>query len=152
MELYNLKKPEGLKKKKIVGRGNASGTGKTSGKGHKGQKSRSGGGVRRGFEGGQMPLNRRIPKRGFHNKWAKKVNEINIKYLVELEAGTIVDVEKIKELGLYKSKCDYIKVIGNAELKNSITIKAHKFSKGAKEAIEKAGGKIEEIKIDKQST
>jgi len=148
MELHNLKKPEGQRTRKRIGRGDGSGTGKTAGKGHKGQKSRSGGGVRRGFEGGQMPLNRRIPKRGFYNKWGKVVAEVNIRYFEGLEEGTVVDLEKLMDMGLYKGKEDYIKVIGKVELKHSITVMAHKFSKGAKESIEKAGGKAEEIKID----
>jgi len=152
MELYNLKKPDGLRSKKRIGRGNASGTGKTSGKGHKGQKSRSGGGVRRGFEGGQMPLNRRVPKRGFFNKWAKSVAEIRIQYLENLEAGTVVDFDKLKDMKLYSGKETIVKVIGKIELKNAITVKAHKFSKGAKESIENAGGSIEEITIVKSNS
>lgn len=147
MELHNLKKPEGSKNRKRIGRGEGSGTGGTSGKGHKGQKSRSGGGVRRGFEGGQMPLNRILPKRGFYNKWGKKVAEINIQYFAEMEAS-FVGPEKMIELGLCSGREDYIKVIGNSELKNALTIKAHKFSAGAKESIEKAGGKVEEITLD----
>ncbi len=146
--LSNLKKPEGLKNRKRLGRGDGSGTGKTAGKGHKGQKARSGGGVRRGFEGGQMPYNRRIPKRGFHNKWAKDVTEINVRYISELEAGTVVDLEKLMEMGLLRKEKSIVKFIGKIEMKNSIVVKAHKFTKGAKESIEKVGGTVEEINLD----
>ena len=148
MQLHELKKPEGLKSRKRIGRGDGSGTGSTAGKGHKGQKSRSGGGVRRGFEGGTMPFNRRIPKRGFFNKWAKGVCEINIRYLEGFEAGTVVDLEKLAEAGLLKGKDDTVKIIGKYELTKAITVKAHKFTSGAKESIEKSGGKAEEINLD----
>lgn len=148
MQLHELKKPEGQKSRKRIGRGDGSGTGSTAGKGHKGQKSRSGGGVRRGFEGGTMPYNRRIPKRGFFNKWAKGVCEINIRYLETFEAGTVVDLDKLAEAGLYKGREYIVKIIGRYELTKSITVKAHKFTLGAKESIEKSGGKAEEINLD----
>jgi len=148
MQLHNLKKPEGQKSRKRIGRGDGSGTGSTAGKGHKGQKARSGGGVRRGFEGGTMPFNRRIPKRGFFNKWAKGICEINIRYLEDFEAGTIVDLDKLAEVGLFKGKHEIVKIIGRYELTKAITVKVHKFTSGAKESIEKSGGKAEEINLD----
>ena len=148
MQLHELKKPVGLKSRKRIGRGDGSGTGSTAGKGHKGQKSRSGGGVRRGFEGGTMPYNRRIPKRGFFNKWAKEVCEINIRYLEKFENGTVVDLEKLAEVGLYKGNGETVKIIGRFDLTKAITVKAHKFTAGAKESIEKSGGKAEEISLD----
>jgi large subunit ribosomal protein L15 len=148
MQLHELKKPVGLKSRKRIGRGDGSGTGSTAGKGHKGQKSRSGGGVRRGFEGGTMPYNRRIPKRGFFNKWAKEVCEINIRYLEKFENGAVVDLEKLAEVGLYKGNGETVKIIGRFDLTKAITVKAHKFTAGAKESIEKSGGKAEEISLD----
>jgi large subunit ribosomal protein L15 len=148
MQLHELKKPAGLKSRKRIGRGDGSGTGSTAGKGHKGQKARSGGGVRRGFEGGTMPYNRRIPKRGFFNKWAKEVCEINIRYLEKFENGAVVDLEKLAEVGLYKGRGETVKIIGRFELTKAITVKAHKFTAGAKESIEKSGGKAEEISLD----
>lgn len=148
MQLHELKKPVGLKSRKRIGRGDGSGTGSTAGKGHKGQKARSGGGVRRGFEGGTMPYNRRIPKRGFFNKWAKEVCEINIRYLEKFENGTVVDLEKLAEVGLYKGNGETVKIIGKFDLTKAITVKAHKFTAGAKESIEKSGGKAEEISLD----
>lgn len=149
MNLHELVKPDGLRKKKIVGRGNGSGMGKTSTRGHKGQKSRKGGKVRRGFEGGQMPLSRRIPKRGFFNLCAKEVTEVNLTHFKNFESGAVIDPVMMLELGICKGdkSTDFVKVIGNIEIKAAITIKAHQFSKGAKEAIEKNGGKAEEIKI-----
>ncbi|HNW16239.1 MAG TPA: 50S ribosomal protein L15 [bacterium] len=149
MQLYELKKPEGLKSRKRIGRGDGSGTGSTAGKGHKGQKARSGGGVRRGFEGGTMPYNRRIPKRGFFNKWATDVCEINIRYLEKFESGSVVDLEKLKEAGLYNGKDEVVKIIGRFDLTKAITVRVHKFTAGAKESIEKSGGKAEEISLDK---
>ncbi|HSW61689.1 MAG TPA: 50S ribosomal protein L15 [bacterium] len=149
MQLYELKKPEGLKSRKRIGRGDGSGTGSTAGKGHKGQKSRSGGGVRRGFEGGTMPYNRRIPKRGFFNKWATDVCEINIRYLEKFESGSVVDLDKLKEAGLYNGKDEVVKIIGKFDLTKAITVRVHKFTAGAKESIEKSGGKAEEISLDK---
>ncbi|MGI6394019.1 MAG: 50S ribosomal protein L15 [bacterium] len=149
MQLHELKKPEKLRSKKRIGRGNGSGTGGTAGKGHKGQKARSGGGVRRGFEGGTMPYNRRIPKRGFFNKWGKNVCEINIRYLDRFDEGTVVDLDTLIDAGLYDGNSDVVKVIGKFDLTKAITVKAHKFTAGAKESIEKSGGKAEEINLDK---
>lgn len=147
MQLHELKKPDGIRSKKRIGRGDGSGTGSTAGKGHKGQKSRSGGGVRRGFEGGTMPYNRRIPKRGFFNKWAKDVTEINIRYLEKFDDGSVVNLEKLEEVGLYKGS-GAVKIIGKFDLTKAITVIAHKFTAGAKESIEKSGGKAEEINLD----
>lgn len=132
---------------KRVGRGIGSGVGKTAGRGHKGQKARSGGHVRPGFEGGQMPLDRRIPKRGFNNKWRVIYMTINIGQLAEVPAGTVVDYDYVVEHGLAKKVPGNIglKVLGNGELKNAITVRALKFTESAKDIIEKAGGKAEVI-------
>lgn len=128
---------------KRLGRGIGSGKGKTSGKGHKGQWARSGGGVRPGFEGGQMPLHRRIPKRGFHNKWATSYLIINLSQLASVPAGTEVDYDYVVEHSLTKvvKNNGGLKVLGKGEIKNAITVKADKFSESAKAAIEKVGGK-----------
>ena len=128
---------------KRLGRGIGSGHGKTSCKGHKGQWARSGGGVRPGFEGGQMPLARRIPKRGFHNKWAKSYVIINLSQLENVPAGTEVDLGYVRLNGLAKEVKNAVglKVLGNGEIKVALTVKASKFSESAKAAIEKAGGK-----------
>ncbi len=146
MRIDTLSPAEGSKKAvKRLGRGIGSGTGKTSGKGHKGQWARSGGGVRPGFEGGQMPIARRIPKRGFHNKWAKSYLIINLSQLAEVPAGTIVDYDYVVENKLAKivKNNSGLKVLGSGEVKNAITVKAAKFSETAKAAIEKAGGTAE---------
>ena len=146
MRIDTLSPAEGSKKAvKRRGRGIGSGTGKTSGKGHKGQWARSGGGVRPGFEGGQMPLARRIPKMGFHNKWAKCYLIVNLAQLTNVPAGTVVDYDYVVENNLVKFvKNNYgLKVLGTGELKNAITVKAAKFSETAKAAIEKAGGTAE---------
>ena len=137
----------GSKARKRLGRGTASGHGKTSGKGHKGQNARSGGGVRPGFEGGQMPLFRRLPKRGFTNIFAKEFGTINIEDLNKFENDTVVTPELIFQSGLVKkSKAkDGIKILGDGELTAKLTVKAHKFSKTAAEKIEAAGGKAEVI-------
>ena len=127
------------------GRGAGSGNGKTAGRGHKGQKARSGGGVRPGFEGGQMPLYRRLPKRGFNNKWAKEYAEVNVKDLNRFEDGTEVDLGVLLATGLVGKQLDGLKVLGNGELTKKLTVKAEKFSKSAVEKIEKAGGKAEVI-------
>ncbi|MGI6212515.1 MAG: 50S ribosomal protein L15 [Anaerovoracaceae bacterium] len=146
MKLHELKAPEGSRKnKKRIGRGSASGQGTTAGRGMNGQKSRSGGGVRLGFEGGQMPLYRRLPKRGFTNIFAKEYKTVNVEDLNRFEAGTVVTPELLREAGLVKQVKDGIKILGNGELKNSITVKADKFSKSAVEKIEAAGGKAEVI-------
>lgn len=133
--------------KKRLGRGIGSGLGKTSGKGHKGQWARSGGGVRPGFEGGQMPLIRRIPKRGFNNHFRKVYSIINLSTLNAFEEGAIVDINALNEKGLIKMVKDSVgfKVLGNGEVTKALTVKANGFSASAKEAIEKAGGKAEQI-------
>ena len=133
--------------KKRLGRGIGSGLGKTSGKGHKGQWARSGGGVRPGFEGGQMPLIRRIPKRGFNNHFRKVYSIVNLSVLDKFEANSVVDMEVLNEKGLIKVMKDSVglKVLGNGTLTKALTVKASSFSAKAKEAIEKAGGKAEQI-------
>ena len=147
MKLHELKPNEGaFKTSKRVGRGVASGTGKTSGKGHKGQNARSGGGVRPGFEGGQLPLFRRLAKRGFNNyEFATRYAVINISDLEKFNDGAEVTPELLKEMGIVKKLEDGLKVLGNGELTKKLTVKAHKFSKVAKEKIENAGGKVEVI-------
>ena len=132
---------------KRLGRGIGSGLGKTSGKGHKGQWARSGGGVRPGFEGGQMPLIRRIPKRGFNNHFRKVYSIVNLSVLENFEAGSVVDINVLNEKGLIKLVKDGkgLKVLGNGALTKALTVKAESFSASAKEAIEKAGGKAEQI-------
>jgi large subunit ribosomal protein L15 len=146
MKLHELSPAEGsVKKAKRVGRGAGSGSGKTSGKGHKGQNARSGGGVRPGFEGGQMPLQRRIPKRGFVNTFKTEYANINVRELNNLEDGTVVDTAFLLKSGLVKKELDGIKVLGNGELTKKLTVKVKAFSQTAKEKIEKAGGKVEVI-------
>jgi large subunit ribosomal protein L15 len=146
MRLHELKKPEGsTKAPKRVGRGQGTGQGTTAGRGMNGQNSRSGGGVRLGFEGGQMPLYRRLPKRGFTNKWAKEYAEVNVKDLDRFEDGSVVDLSVLLEAGLVKKELDGVKVLGNGDLTKKLTVKAEKFSKSAVEKIEKAGGKAEVI-------
>ena len=131
---------------KRKGRGHATGNGKTAGRGHKGQKARSGGGTRIGFEGGQMPLARRLPKRGFYNHFAKEYTIINISDLNGLENGTEVTGELLEALGIIgKLEKDGLKVLGNGELTKALTVKAAKFSKSAEEAIKNAGGNVEVI-------
>ncbi len=133
--------------KKRLGRGIGSGLGKTSGKGHKGQWARSGGGVRPGFEGGQMPLIRRIPKRGFNNHFRKVYSIVNLSVLEGFEANSVVDMQVLNEKGLIKVLKDSVglKVLGNGTLTKALTVKAASFSASAKDAIEKAGGKAEQI-------
>ena len=146
MRLDELKPVEGSKfTSKRVGRGIGSGTGKTSGKGHKGQNARSGGGVRPGFEGGQMPLYRRLPKRGFTNIFAKQYVTINVSDLERFDNGTEVTAELLKETGVVSKTLDGIKVLGRGELTKKLTVKVAKFSASATEKIEKAGGKAEVI-------
>ena len=137
----------GTKKRKRVGRGTSSGHGKTSGRGHDGQKSRSGGGVRPGFEGGQMPLIRRIPKRGFTNIFAKEYAIINVEDLNRFEDNTLVTPELLISEGMVKrgKVVDGLKVLGDGDINKKLTVKAHKFSKTAAEKIEAAGGRIEVI-------
>lgn len=145
MKLHTMKPAEGATfTRKRVGRGIGSGLGKTSGKGHKGQNARSGGGVRTVFEGGQTPLYRRLPKRGFNNyEFQTKYAVINVSDLNRFEDGTTVSPALLKEMGLVKKELDGIKVLGNGTLEKKLTVQAHKFSKTAKEKIEASGSKIE---------
>ncbi len=146
MKLHELKPAEGSRhKKKRVGRGMASGHGKTSGRGHDGQNSRSGGGVRLGFEGGQNPLARRLPKRGFTNPTRKEYAIINLDCLNNFEEGTVVTPELLKEKGYVKQVKDGVKVLGNKEVKVALTVQANKFSQTAVEKIAAAGGRTEVI-------
>lgn len=146
MKLHELSPALGSKKTATrVGRGIGSGLGKTSGKGHKGQKARSGGGVRPGFEGGQMPLYRRIPKRGFFNRFGKEYAEINVEVLNVFEEGTTVDPVALIEAGIIKNVRDGVRVLGNGEVTKSLTVIANGFSKSAAEKITAAGGKVEVI-------
>ncbi len=146
MKLHELNAPAGsTKNRKRRGRGTATGQGKTGGRGMNGQNSRSGGGVRLGFEGGQMPLYRRLPKRGFNNKWATEYATVNVGDLNAFEAGTEVTPELLSEVGLVKKVLDGIKILGDGELQKAITVKAQKFTKTAAEKINAAGGKAEVI-------
>ncbi len=149
MRLNEIRPSEGSKTKsrKRVGRGTGSGLGKTSGRGQKGQNARSGGGVRPGFEGGQMPLFRRMPKRGFTNIFAKKYAILNIEDLNRFDDNTVITPELLITTGLVKGKNEIegIKILGNGNLEKKLTVKAHKFSKTAIEKIEAAGGKVEVI-------
>jgi len=147
MKLQDLRPAEGSTQvKKRVGRGSGSGMGKTSTRGQKGQWSRSGGGVRPGFEGGQMPLSRRLPKRGFTNIFAKVYTVVNVSDLEKLDANSVVTVELLKELGIIsKIEKDGLKVLGRGELTKALTVKAAKFSETAKQAIEAVGGTAEVI-------
>ena len=147
MKLHTLKPNEGsIKNRKRVGRGQGSGTGKTSGRGEKGQNARSGGGVRVGFEGGQTPLFRRLPKRGFSNALFKKEYAIiNLDELNKFDDGAEVSLEVLREMGIVKKSKDGLKVLGNGTLEKKLTVKANKFSASAKEQIEKLGGKAEVI-------
>ncbi|MBQ1391543.1 MAG: 50S ribosomal protein L15 [Firmicutes bacterium] len=146
MKLHELKAPCGsTKNRKRRGRGTATGQGKTGGRGMNGQNSRSGGGVRLGFEGGQMPLYRRLPKRGFNNKWATVYTTVNVSDLNRFEAGTEVTPELLAEAGLAKKVVDGIKILGNGSLDKALTVKAQKFTKTAAEKIAAAGGKAEVI-------
>ncbi|WP_321530913.1 50S ribosomal protein L15 [uncultured Desulfuromonas sp.] len=146
MDLSNLSPAAGsVKNRKRIGRGPGSGTGKTAARGHKGQNSRSGGGVKPGFEGGQMPLQRRLPKRGFTPLDRKVYALVNLRDLETLEAGSVVDAESLIKAGLIKAVKDGVKILGDGELTKSLTVKAQKFSKSAVAKIEAAGGQIEEI-------
>lgn len=127
------------------GRGTGSGNGKTAGKGHKGQNARSGGGVRPGFEGGQIPLYRRLPKRGFHNKFATHYAIVNVQVLNVFEDGAVVDLDTLLAKGLVSKELDGLKVLGNGEITKKLTVKASIFSAAAKEKIEAAGGKVEVV-------
>ena len=146
MKLHELSPAEGSKKEvKRIGRGHGSGQGKTAGKGHKGQKARAGKGMRVGFEGGQMPLQRRIPKRGFNNIFAKKVVAINVGTLNKFEDGAVVDIAALTEKGIVKNSFDSVKILSNGTVTKKLTVKANAFSKGAAAKIEAAGGKAEVI-------
>ena len=147
MKLHELKPSEGaFKTSKRVGRGVASGHGKTSGKGPKGQNARSGGGVRPGFEGGQLPLFRRLPKRGFSNAMFNvEYSTINVSDLEKFDDGAVVTPELLKEMGILKKQLDGVKVLGNGTLTKKLTVKANKFSSSAVEKIESKGGKAEVI-------
>ena len=147
MKLHELKPAKGaVKAKRRLGRGTATGQGKTSGRGQKGQWSRSGGGVRVGFEGGQMPLARRLPKRGFTNIFKKMYTKVNVETLNNFEAGTIINAEMLKKAGtISKIEKDGLKILGNGALDKALTVQAAKFTASAKEKIEKAGGKVEEV-------
>ena len=146
MELHNLPPaPGSTQVAKRKGRGSGSGNGKTAGRGHKGQKARSGGGVRIGFEGGQMPLARRLPKRGFNNIFAKPLTAINVSDLNRFEDGATVNLQVLLDSGVL-TKCKYgVKILGNGELTKKLTVQATAFSASAKEKIEAAGGKAEVI-------
>ena len=146
MDLSNLKPAIGsTKSRKRIGRGHGSGLGKTSGKGHKGQKARSGGSIKAGFEGGQMPLQRRLPKRGFTPLTKKVYALVNLRDLDGFEAGAVVDLEAYGKAGLIREIGDGVKILGDGELNKALTVKAHKFSKSAQQKIEAAGGKVEVI-------
>ena len=146
MYIHELTSAEGTRHvAKRKGRGHGTGNGKTAGRGHKGQKARSGGGVRVGFEGGQMPLARRIPKRGFNNIFAKPLEAINVSELNRFEDGAVVGAEEMLAAGVL-SKCVYgVKILGNGELTKKLTVKASAFSESAKSKIEEAGGKAEVV-------
>lgn len=146
MKLHELAPAPGSKKTRTrVGRGLGSGLGKTSGRGHKGQNARSGGGVRTGFEGGQMPLYRRLPKRGFKNIFAKEYAEVNISDLNRFEEGSVVDPVALIEAGVLKNVRDGVRILGNGEITKPLTVIANGFTKSAQEKITAAGGKVEVI-------
>jgi len=146
VKLHELKPPKGSRTRATrVGRGIGSGSGKTSGRGHKGQKSRSGSGIRPGFEGGQMPLYRRLPKRGFTNIFRKEIVTINVAALNRFDGGTEVTPELLLETGVIKAVKDGVKILGEGDLDRALTVKAHSFSKKALEKIAAAGGKAEVI-------
>ena len=144
MKLHDLKPAVGATTDtKRLGRGTGSGLGKTSGKGHKGAKARSGGGKRPGFEGGQMPLTMRLPKRGFTNKWRVEYATVNVERLNIFEDGATVTPVELVESGILKNVQDGVKILGNGEITKKLTVKATKFTEAAKEKIEAAGGKVE---------
>ena len=146
MKLHELSPAAGsVKESYRKGRGPGSGNGKTAGKGHKGQNARSGGGVRPGFEGGQLPLYRKLPKRGFHTKFATVYAIVNVEALNRFEDDAVVDTAALIECGLVTRVCDGVKILGNGELTKKLTVKAAVFSNAAKEKIEAAGGKTEVI-------
>jgi large subunit ribosomal protein L15 len=144
MDLSNLQPALGShRNRKRIGRGHGSGTGKTAGKGHKGQKARSGGSVKAGFEGGQMPLQRRLPKRGFKSLHHTEYAVINLRDLELFETGSVVDIEALGKAGLVGQLKDGVKILGDGELTKALTVKAHKFSKSAEAKIAAAGGSVE---------
>lgn len=146
--LSTLKPPAGARRKrKRVGRGPGSGQGKTSGRGHKGQKARSGGSIRRGFEGGQMPLQRRLPKRGFKNIFRTQVDQVNLDALERVFDAGEVDPAQMRAKGVVPRKAAVIKVLGRGELSKAFTVKAHRFSKTAREKIEAAGGTVHVLAV-----
>ena len=146
MKLYELSPAAGSAKASFrKGRGAGSGNGKTAGKGHKGQNARSGGGVRPGFEGGQLPLYRKLPKRGFKNRFATNYAIVNVDSLNVFESGAVVDLEALKAARIVRKELDGLKILGSGELTKALTVKATVFSAAAKEKIEAAGGKIEEV-------
>jgi large subunit ribosomal protein L15 len=146
MDLSNLQPSYGsTRSKKRIGRGHGSGTGKTAGKGHKGQKARSGGNIKPGFEGGQMPLQRRLPKRGFTPLDRKVYALVNLRDLELFDTGSVVDIEALGKAGLIGQLKDGVKILGDGELTKTLTVKAHKFSKSAQAKIEAAGGTAEVI-------
>lgn len=146
MKLFELSPaPGSTKEPKRKGRGHATGNGKTAGRGHKGQKARSGGGVRPGFEGGQMPLYRRLPKRGFKNIFAKSYNQVNVSELEKFDNGTVVTAELLKEAGVISKLKDGVVILGRGELTKTLEVKAVRFSKTAEEKITAKGGKVEVI-------
>lgn len=146
MNLHDLSAvPGSTRESKRIGRGHGSGQGKTAGKGHKGQKARAGHGQRPGFEGGQMPMARRIPKRGFNNIFAKTIIAINVGTLDSFENGAVVDAQALIDAGIVKTCCDGIKILSNGNLTKSLTVKVSAFSEAAKQKIEAAGGKAEVI-------
>ena len=144
MKIHELGPAAGSKTKvRRVGRGTGSGLGKTAGKGHKGQKARAGGAIRRGFEGGQTPIMRRIPKRGFHNIFSIDYATVNVSALEKFEDGTVITMELLKKERIVTKELDGLKILGNGDLTKKLTVQAKKFSITAKEKIEKVGGKIE---------
>ena len=146
MKLHELSPaPGSVRDVKRIGRGHGSVQGKTAGKGHKGQKARAGRGFRPGFEGGQMPLQRRVPKRGFNNIFAADIVAINVSALNRFEDGAVVDLDAMKKAGVVKGNCDGVKVLGNGAVSKKVTVKASAFSESAKAKIEAAGGKAEVI-------
>jgi large subunit ribosomal protein L15 len=153
MKLHELKPAAGARKARMrIGRGPGSGKGKTAGRGEKGQKSRSGYSRRRGFEGGQMPLHRRLPKRGFSNPFRKEYRTVNVDRLNALEAGSVVTPESMQSAGLLRKGSADVKILGNGELKVSLTVRAHKFTRMAAEKIAAAGGKVETIEAARPKT
>ena len=147
MKLHELSPAAGsTKERKRIGRGAGSGQGKTAGKGHKGQKARAGRGMRPGFEGGQMPLQRRLPKRGFNNIFRKEIAIVNVSDIdAAFDNGAVVTIDALVEKGLVKKKLDGVKVLGHGEVSKSLTVQANAFSESAKQKLEAAGGKAEEV-------